>query len=327
METGSTSAAMQLHPTAETYSPASRRLSRSSHPSHLSEATEASGPQHVDADIPVWLQNHMDAWRIPRTNLVGGTWMAEAFDYFDAGGYNFPDHLAGVRSQLRREWNKRKPTAPKATASRAKRPSDTVSNPPHVKRARNDTSLQSEGTPLVLMPPPPDPKPLGDLKGKYIIETAFDCCNDQTQRVHDQICGVFLSPGNGTSMRGSFEMGSLLFQYKALMFFGLRPLQTSSRKVWFRWRGKMVCGDFEEFRSDENWGWIKFLGDGEIEVWFDELDIQLNAKKGTSIGDARKYSAAWFWEEWHDLDDEDMDLLDRLDGDFDDSGFDDFFDI
>ncbi|KAM0559878.1 hypothetical protein ACHAPJ_003826 [Fusarium lateritium] len=166
METGSPSAAsMQVHPGTEAHSPASRHRSESFHPSHVSEVTEASGSHQADAEIPVWLQKHMDAWRIPPTNLVGRTWMAEAFDYFDAGGRNFPDHLRGVQSQLKREWNNQKPKAPKPATTSAKRPSDTITSLPAAKRARNGASLQSEGTPGVSMPPP-SPKPLGDLKGK-----------------------------------------------------------------------------------------------------------------------------------------------------------------
>ncbi|KAJ4264497.1 hypothetical protein NW762_005697 [Fusarium torreyae] len=317
METGSPSAAsMQLHPTTETYSPAPGRRSESSHPSRNSELTEASGSQQAAAHIPVWLQKQMNSLKIPPTPLVARTWMAEAFDYLDAGNCGFPDHLTSVKGQLKRQWNKQKSQAPKTTASRAKRPSDTVSSSP-AKRARNGTPIKLEGTSAISMPPPPpSPKPLGNLKGKYTIETEFACCDDQTQRIHEEVCFITLTPGNGASMRGNFQMGSLLSHYKALMFFEKRPPETSSHKVCFRWRGSKSGGGVQEFRGDENRGWIKFLGDGKIEAWFDRFNIRLVAQKSRALGGKRQHHVGAFWEDWHILDDEDADLLDRLDANF-----------
>jgi hypothetical protein len=97
-------------------------------------------------------------------------------------------------------------------------------------------------------------------------------------------------------------MGIMLDQYKPYIFFEKRPPEYLSRKVWFRWRGRHVCKDLKEYRGDENRGWMKFVGDGKIEVWFDKFNIRLVAQKGRGIGGRNQ----------HELDDEGMDILDRL---------------
>jgi len=107
------------------------------------------------------------------------------------------------------------------------------------------------------------PKPLGNLKGKYAIETDFPCCEEHSDRAHDVLCHITLSPGDGETMRGQFQMGNFT-DYKILMFFEKRPTEVSSEKVWFRWRGRKSYGTRRTYRGDENHGWAKFRGNGEL---------------------------------------------------------------
>ncbi|CAJ0542737.1 Ff.00g002280.m01.CDS01 [Fusarium sp. VM40] len=313
--TSTAAAPLRPLPTTEDHSPAllaprPRHPSVSSFTTQTSASTVAQGPLTSDVQIPVWLKKHMRFWKIPPTTVQARAWMLEAFDYFNSGGYELPYQLRGIETELKREWRRQNAEAQSATTPGAKRKSDAASSSAN-KRTKTGTTIKSEETSAVSMPPP-SRKPLGTLKGKYAIESLFACCDSHTQRAHEEICSVVLSPGNGTTMRGYFNMGVLLDQYKALIFFEKRPSESSSGKVWFRWRGRHVCNDFKEYRGDENRGWMKFLGDGKIEVWFDKFNMRLVAQKGRGIGGRNQHDASGFWEDWHELDDEGMDILDRL---------------
>jgi hypothetical protein len=237
--------------------------------------------------------------------------MLEAFDYFNSEGYELQYQLKGNETELRLEWRRQNAETQSATTPGAKRKLDAASSSAN-KRAKTGTQIKPEEISAVSMPPP-SRKPRSNLKGKYAIQSLFACCDDHTQHVHNEIYIVVLSPGNGTNMRGYFNMGIMLDQYKAYIFFEKRPPESLSRKVWFRWRGRHVCNDFKEYRGDENRGWMKFVGDGKIEVWFDKFNMRLVAQKGRGIGERNQHDAAGFWEDWHEMDDEGMDILDRLD--------------
>ncbi|CAG7559733.1 unnamed protein product [Fusarium equiseti] len=101
--------------------------------------------------------------------------------------------------------------------------------------------------------------------GRYAIETDFPCCEEHSDRAHDVLCHITLCPGDGETMRGQFQMGNFT-DYKILMFFEKRPTKVSPEKVWFRWRGRKSYGTRRTYRGDENHGWAKFRGNGEIEV-------------------------------------------------------------
>jgi hypothetical protein len=158
------------------------------------------------------------------------------------------------------------------------------------------------------MPPPP-PKPLGNLKGNYAIETDFPCCEGHSDRAHDALCHITLSPDDDETMRGQLQMGNFN-DYKILMFFETRPIEVSSEKVWFTWRGRKGYGSNRRYRGDENHGWVKFRGNGEIEVWFDKVRVHLIAQKGRALGDKNKHNMHSFWDQWHEYDEDGIDLLD-----------------
>ncbi|KAI1040309.1 hypothetical protein LB505_003608 [Fusarium chuoi] len=230
----------------------------------------------ADFQVPTWLQAHMRLWKIPSTPVRAHAWVLEAFDHFNPKRA-LPEHFHGIRPQLHRAWlreNKKKAE----TATTKKRKSDGTPKQAASKKAKASTTVKSENS-QVAMPPP---KPLGNLKGKYAIETFYPCCDDESQRNHDEFCSIVLSPGD----------------------------DASTRKVPFRWRGKRTSNKFKIFRGDKNYGWAKFLGDGKIEISFDKLKLNLVAQKGRGIGERGKHNAAVFWDDWHELDEESLDLLD-----------------
>ncbi|RFN46015.1 hypothetical protein FIE12Z_9766 [Fusarium flagelliforme] len=243
--------------------------------------TGPPGPQWTEADISEWLRKHMLFWQVEPTSIRARTWMLEGLDHI--------------------QDRQNKP------AAGTKRKSDASGGAP-AKKAKGTTPIKSEGE--AQMPPPP-PKPLGNLKGKYAIETDFPCCEEHSDRAHDVLCHITLSPGDRETMRGHFQMGNFT-DYKILMFFEKRPTEVSSEKVWFRWRGRKSYGTRRTYRGDENHGWVKFRGNGEIEVWFDKLRVHLIAQKGRALGEKNKHIVSLFWEDWHEYDEEEIDLMDTL---------------
>jgi hypothetical protein len=120
--------------------------------------------------------------------------MLEGFDHLQVNKLDLPQHLEGIKNELGREWAKQNKATPKQPAARTKRKADTAANAPVSKKTKCTTAIKSEETSEVAMPPPPSPKPLGNLKGKYAIETDFACCDEQTDPAHDYMCNIVLSP-------------------------------------------------------------------------------------------------------------------------------------
>ncbi|KAI1070909.1 hypothetical protein LB507_011056 [Fusarium sp. FIESC RH6] len=262
--------------------------------------TGPHGPHWTEADVPEWLRKHMRFWQVEPTPIRARTWMLEGLDHIQANRLDLPRHLDGIKVQLRRLWDRQnKP------AAGTKRKSDASGGTP-AKKAKGTTPIKSERE--AQMPPPP-PKLLGNLKGKYAIETDFRCCEGHSDRAHDALCHIALSPGDGETMRGQLQMGNFN-DYKILMFFEKRPIEVSSEKVWFRWRGRKGYGSNRKYRGDENHGWVKFRGNGEIEVWFDKMRVHLIAQKGRALGEKNKQNVHAFWGDWHEYDEKEIDLLD-----------------
>ncbi|KAF5609284.1 uncharacterized protein FSUBG_4077 [Fusarium subglutinans] len=295
-------AAAALYPSIETQSNASVTpvSSRASQPAPSSVA--AAAIPGADFQVPKWLQEHMKLWKIPSTPVRAHAWVLEAFDHFNSKRA-LPEHFHGIRPQLHRAWLRENKEKAKAPITK-KRKSDGTPNQPAPKRTKGSTTVKSENSQVAM----PAPKPLGNLKGKYAIEAFYPCCDDESQRNHDEFCSIVLSPGDNGTLRGYLTLGRM--NYTALMLFDKCPTDASTNKVPFRWRGKRVSNKFKIFRGDKNYGWAKFLGDGKIEISFDKLKLELKAQKGRGIGERGKHNAAAFWDDWHELDEESLDLLD-----------------
>ena len=147
--------------------------------------------------------------------------------------------MDGIKVQLRRVWDSQN----KRAAGR-KRKSDASGGAP-AKKAKGTTPIKSERE--AQMPPPP-PKLLGNLKGKYAIETDFRCCEGHSDRAHDALCHITLSPGDGETMRGQLQMGNFN-DYKILMFFEKRYPQKRSGSDGEAGRGTAATGSTEVTRT------------------------------------------------------------------------------
>ncbi|QGI70122.1 hypothetical protein CEK26_002457 [Fusarium fujikuroi] len=148
------------------------------------------------------------------------------------------------------------------TTTTKKRKSDEPPKQPASKKTKGSTTVKLENS-QVAMPPP---KPLGNLKGKYAIETFYPCCDDESQQNHDEFCSIVLSPGDGGTLRGYLGLGRT--NYTALFIFDKCPTDASTRK------------------------------------------LDLVAQKGRGIGERGKHNVAAFWDDWHELDEESLDLFD-----------------
>ncbi|KAF4345035.1 hypothetical protein FBEOM_909 [Fusarium beomiforme] len=274
------SASSAVRPTIETQSnaPSAPGPSHQCHSTPTSVAATAN--PETDFEVPTWLRDHMTSWKIPPTPVRARAWVLEAFDHFNSAR-PLPTHLDGIKSQLRRAWMRETKKRENISKSRIKRKSDANTSQAAAKRTKASTSVKTEENTQVAMPPP---KPLGNLKGNPL-------------------------PGDGETLRGYLAMGRMM-TYRALMLFDKRPTEASDREVPFRWRGRKMSNGVREFRGDKNCGWMKFLGDGKIEVYFKKLNLRLEAQKGRGIGERQKHNAAVFWDDWHELDEGNLDLLD-----------------
>lgn len=102
----------------------------------------------------------------------------------------------------------------------------------------------------------PPKRRLGPLNGEYDIasdEPTGNLVNSNGTRVDPKICLAL----NWNEMFGSIKLGIL----EGTLWIPERPKKASEEKVPFKWYGK-VSG---QLIGHENSGWIRFLGDGEIE--------------------------------------------------------------
>ncbi|KAF4450441.1 hypothetical protein F53441_6440 [Fusarium austroafricanum] len=275
---------------------------RPNHPTESSQSTQIPNIILVDLEIPTWLREHMLRMKTRPTVGRAAAWKLQAFDYFKSGRRDeLPFYLYGIQSQLFDAWVREEQTSEAASSTIKREPDAAQDQPPVKKTKRSTTPVKSEPTSEGSMPLTPPSKPLGNLKGKYAIETFFRCCADEDLQAHNKSCSIVLSPGDNNTMRGYFNMGHKM-DYRALILFDEYPIEASSSKMEFKWRGKKLSNDVMEFRGDGNLGWMKFLGDGKVEACFDKFDIRLVAQKGRGIGERGKHSAPVFWENWHNLD-------------------------
>ncbi|KAJ3534596.1 hypothetical protein NM208_g4802 [Fusarium decemcellulare] len=260
-------------------------IPRPTRPSPSASASTAPlGPS--SDDIPDWLDQQVINWTLPplKRRSIARMWMTEAFDSFNAGRFGLPPHLRRIEANLEREWIKRNREVKEAAKT---------------KRG----GVEQNHAPEPALPP------LGNPKGKYTVESPGISTESTMRRT---ACELILSPGDGTTMRGIFRLG----EYEALIYFEKRSQKSSTKQVRFKWRGREYPN--HRYRGDSNKGWMKFLGDGRIEGWFDKFSFQFEGQKGSGVGKRRAHNPEWFWEEWRDYNGEDPVLGNMSLSDFND---------
>lgn len=66
-------------------------------------------PVARQTDVPTWFEQHVLNSILPPTtrSLITRIWITEAFDHFNDGEFELPEHLSEAQPGLLREWNRR----------------------------------------------------------------------------------------------------------------------------------------------------------------------------------------------------------------------------
>ncbi|KAJ4327755.1 hypothetical protein N0V84_001864 [Fusarium piperis] len=111
--------------------------------------------------------------------------------------------------------------------------------------------------------------PLGLLNGDYDIESEDVLDQWDYNPEEFELCLTL----SGSSLWGRFNFGI----YEGVFFIEQRPWTSSHDKVWFTWRGREDQGPI--MYGDGNKGWIKFLGDGQIEGRLNAQSLSFRGRK------------------------------------------------
>lgn len=111
--------------------------------------------------------------------------------------------------------------------------------------------------------------PLGLLNGDYDIDSQDILGQWDYDPERFELCLTL----SGSSLWGRFNLGV----YEGVLFIEDRPWRSSHDQVWFTWRGREDQGPI--MSGDRNRGWIKFLGDGEIEGWLGAQSLSFRGRK------------------------------------------------
>ena len=96
----------------------------------------------------------------------------------------------------------------------------------------------------------------------------------------------------GSSLWGSFDLGVIT----GVLYFEERPRSSSHDRVWFKWRGREHEGPI--IYGNDNEGWMRFLGDGRVEGWFEYLRIDFRGQRLPGQGTRSEIDARQMQDEW-----------------------------
>ncbi|KAJ5776224.1 DNA-repair protein UmuC-like N-terminal [Penicillium nucicola] len=139
----------------------------------------------------------------------------------------------------------------------------------------------------------PPQRCLGLLNGEYEIssnEPAGNLIHRNGVRVQPKICLTL----NWDEMWGSIELGIL----EGIIWIAKRPKKASEEKIAFEWYGR---ASEQLFVGRENSGWIRFLGDGQIEGEiscfrrYTFVGQRISGEDASPPRKARDLRAEWEW--------------------------------
>ncbi|KAI1210294.1 uncharacterized protein F4807DRAFT_59781 [Annulohypoxylon truncatum] len=129
-------------------------------------------------------------------------------------------------------------------------------------------------------------KPLGLLNGRYTLSSDEDMAYG-----YDLSLVLTL---NGSQLWGSFDLGIV----RGVLRLENRPYMSSYESLDFNWRGRQDDAGKISF-GDNNWGWIKFLGDGKITGFLSGYDIPFTGQRMPGQGTRSEIDAATMRAEWN----------------------------
>ncbi|PFH57067.1 hypothetical protein XA68_15570 [Ophiocordyceps unilateralis] len=130
--------------------------------------------------------------------------------------------------------------------------------------------------------------PLGLLNGSYEV----DCPYVDSEWPHYGSDFALTLTLAGRQLWGSFSLGVI----DGVMYFPERPYQSSYGQVPFLWRGQEDNGPINY--GNGHGGWVKFLGDGNIQGQFDYMSIKFTAYRLPGQGTRSDIDAATLKREW-----------------------------
>ncbi|KAI1428730.1 hypothetical protein F5Y12DRAFT_628889 [Xylaria sp. FL1777] len=135
----------------------------------------------------------------------------------------------------------------------------------------------------------PSLPPLGLLNGRYDIFS--NEANDQWG-FDDFDLVLTLS---GRELWGKFDLGIV----SGILHFDERPWGPSEDRVPFTWRGEERERDGRIFYGNNNYGWIRFLGNGRIEGELDYMGLDFGGERLSSQSTRSQVSAHSMQRQWH----------------------------
>ncbi|KAH7254799.1 hypothetical protein MRS44_016540 [Fusarium solani] len=244
-------------------------------------------------NIPDWFEQHvLDSIISPATrSLINLIWITEAFDHFNEGHFELPEHLCQVQPELLREWNRRNKGAGERveaskTNSRKRGAEDTPG--PVAKRENNHVPVTRERRAATIETIPP-------LRKYDAIYTVGEVDCGQIVYHHDLLNSLVLSFGDGDTMRGALSLGEFVH---GLLFFEKRAQAPSVYRVPFTWRGRDRLWK-RTYSGYTNKGWIQFLDNGSVKGWLDKFRIKFEGRREGDSWARVDYCARQFWWEWN----------------------------
>lgn len=173
-------------------------------------------------------------------------------------------------------------------------PADSFDGPPPPYGDYSDENSRFDGTASL--------SPLGLLNGRYDIICPF--VESEWPRYASELSLVLTIAGS--SLWERFDLGVI----EGVMYFHQRPRASSFYRIPFQWRGREDGGPifYDEERND---GWIKFLGDGHIEGWFEYQDIHFEGRRIPGQGTRSEIDARSLQDEWGDYSEDKYDRLNQ----------------
>lgn len=132
--------------------------------------------------------------------------------------------------------------------------------------------------------------PLGLLNGDYDVQSSYVSSQWPDLGTSFSLTLTLV----GTELWGRFDLGV----YEGVLRMDERPRRASRDEIEFRWRGRETDGPI--VFGDNNWGSLRFLGDGYLEGRLDMQSIPFSAVRVSGQETRSSISAADLRSEWNE---------------------------
>ncbi|KAI0189447.1 hypothetical protein F4808DRAFT_34882 [Astrocystis sublimbata] len=180
-------------------------------------------------------------------------------------------------------------------------------SPPSPRGYNNDYDSYDESPPpkqerYSSSPSPPPTQPLGLLNGRYNVASQY-ITSQWNYPSHSFSLTLTLS---GRSLWGKFDLGIV----EGIMYFEERPWDSSADEtVRFIWRGQETDGQI--LYGNQNEGWMRFYGGGEIDASLDWMGIKFAATRADGQGTRSQVDVSEMRRLWDSYSEDEYERLNR----------------